>query len=357
MAPRLPKEDLDQVLSSGERLWPDFAGAHLFITGATGFFGKWLLETLLYANDQRNLGLQITGLSRDPAVFLAEMPHLAEHAALTWITGDIRNFKFPEGKFTHIIHAATDASAKLNEEQPLAMFDTIVSGTRHTLEFAVASGVKDFLLISSGAIYGRQPPELSHISEDFRGAPDTTNCESAYAEGKRASEMLCSIYGRQYGLSPRIARCYAFIGPHLPLDTHFAAGNFLRDACAGKPITLTGNGTPYRSYMHPVDLMTWLWTILIRGEPGHSYNVGSDEAICLADLASLISRLSLTKPEVVIRGARDNRPSERYVPAIEFAHRSLGLKITIPLEENIMRTLKWLSKTKQLESAKFSPFR
>lgn len=347
MAPRLLQEDLNHVLTHCETLWPDFAGAHLFITGATGFFGKWLLETLLYANDKKKLGLRITGLSRNPAAFLAEMPHLAEYTALTWRTGDVRNFKFPEGKFSHIIHAATEASAKLNEEQPLTMFDTIVSGTRHTLDFAVAAGVKNFLLVSSGAVYGRQPPELSLISEDFRGGPDTSDSNSAYAEGKRAAEMLCTIYARQYGLSPRIARCFAFIGPHLPLNAHFAAGNFLRDACAGKAINLIGNGTPYRSYMHPADLVTWLLTILIHGESGRSYNVGSNEAICLADLAHLISRLSLTKPEVTIRGAWDRLPAERYVPAIKLAHQSLGLEITIPLEEVIMRTLKWISNTTQ----------
>lgn len=347
MTPRLLQEDLDHVLTQSETLWPDFAGAHLFITGATGFFGKWLLETLLYASDQKKMGLRITGLSRNSRAFLAEMPHLAEHTALTWLTGDVRNFTFPEGRFTHVIHAATEASAKLNEEQPLTMFDTIVSGTRHTLDFAVAAGAKNFLLVSSGAVYGRQPPELSHVSEDFRGAPDTSDSNSAYAEGKRAAEMLCAIYARQYGLSPRIARCFSFIGPHLPLNAHFAAGNFLRDVCAGEAITLTGNGTPYRSYMYPADLMTWLLTILIHGESGRSYNVGSNEAICLADLARLISRLSLTKPEVIIKAPPDSRPTERYVPAVELAHQSLGLEISIPLEENIMRTLKWVSNTKQ----------
>lgn len=347
MARRLPHEDLDHVLAHCETLWPSFAGAHLFVTGATGFFGKWMLESLLYANDKKALGLRITGLSRNPAAFLAKMPHLAEHTALGWVTGDVRDFTFPEGKFTHIIHAATDASAKLNAERPLAMFDTIVNGTRRVLDFALAAGVKDFLFVSSGAVYGRQPHDLPHVCEDFRGAPDTTDSKSAYAEGKRTAEMLCAIYARQYSLSPRIARCFAFLGPYLPLNTHFAAGNFLRDVISREAITLTGNGTPYRSYMYPADLMIWLWTILVRGKPGCGYNVGSDEAICLADFARLISELSIEKPGVVIKGVPENWPAERYVPAIELARQTLGLEITIPLKATIMRTLKWLSNSER----------
>lgn len=343
MASMLPQEDLDHICTRCEALWPYFADAHIFVTGATGFFGKWFLDALFHASRRHHLGLRITALTRNPAAFLKVMPHLAEETALSWHSGDVRDFSFPAGRFTHIIHAAATASAKLNTEQPLEMFDTIVSGTRRTLDFANASGAKDFLLISSGAIYGSQPPELSHIREDFQGAPSTTDSEAAYAEGKRVAELLCCMYAKSYSLAPRIARCFAFLGPHLPLDAHFAAGNFLRDAHAGKKIILTGNGTPYRSYMHPADLVIWLLNILIHGKNNQPYNVGSNEPVRLLDLAHMISRLSAAKPDVLVKGPRDDRPAARYVPSTDLAQDALGLELTIPLEECIARTFKWLS--------------
>src|SRR5438874_2629933 len=330
--------DLDHVLAQTGGLWDDLRGARLFITGGTGFFGCWLLETLCWANDRLNLGATATVLTRDPSGFARKVPHLASHRAVTLLSGDVRSFDFPDAVFSHVVHAATASSAPVD---PLATFETITLGTHRVLEFAAGCGATRFLLTSSGAVYGSQPPELTHVPEDYRGAPDPANAAYAYGEGKRAAEMLCALYAHSR-LQPTIARCFAFVGPYLPLDAHFAVGNFIRDAMSGGPIRIAGDGTPYRSYLYASDLAVWLWTILLKGESCRPYNVGSEEAISIADLArTVIGALESQATVEIATLPTPGRTSGRYVPSTARIRSELGVSVTIDLAQAVRRTVDW----------------
>lgn len=346
-------DDIARLLARTPSLWEPLRGASLFISGGTGFFGIWLLEAALAANRERSLGCRITVLSRDPARFAAKAPHLAADPALSFVEGDVRDFHFPAGPVTHVIHAATEASASLNANNPQAMFDVCVDGTRRMLALAEEKRSQRFLFTSSGAVYGRQPPELTHVPEDFRGGPDPLDMRSAYAEGKRAAELLCAMAACPSsaggaGLHVSIARCFAFIGPHLPLDTHFAIGNFIRDCIAGGPIRIGRDGTPFRSYLYAADLAEWLFTVLLRGEAGRAYNVGSEEAISIGQLADRVANVAATvwpdrgRPEIVM--AKQPEPgfaAERYVPSCGRARSELGLTPATSLDDAIHRMLLW----------------
>lgn len=340
--PHLLAQDLTDVLDRTRPLWEELRGERLFITGGTGFFGCWLLESFLWANEALALGAQAVVLTRDPAGFAAKAPHLAGHPAVRLHAGDVVDFEFPEGAFSHVIHAATDASAKLNAEAPLRMLDTIVAGTRRTLEFARQADARKFLLTSSGAVYGAQPPELPAMPEGHAGAPDAVSPRSAYGEGKRMAELLTVLYGREYGFESKIARCYAFYGPYLPLDAHFAAGNFLRDALSGGPIVIKGDGTPMRSYLYAADLAVWLWTMLFRAPAGRPYNVGSGAALSIAEMARRTAAAVRPAAEVVIQTqATHATASDHYVPSVDRAAEELGLRAWMDLDEGIRRTVAW----------------
>ena len=345
--------DIARLLARTPSLWEPLRGASLFISGGTGFFGVWLLEAILAANRERSLGCRVAVLSRDSARFAGKAPHLAADPALSFVEGDVRSFRFPDGPITHVIHAATEASASLNADDPQAMFDVCVEGTRRMLALAHEKRASRFLFTSSGAVYGRQPPELAHVPEEFSGGPDPLDVRSAYAEGKRAAELLCAIAARSSaaggaGLHVSIARCFAFVGPHLPLDTHFAIGNFIRDCASGGPIRIGGDGTPFRSYLYAADLTEWLYAILLRGEAGRAYNVGSEEAVSIRALADRVADVAATvwadrgRPEIVMaKQPQPGKPAERYVPDCGRARSELGLKPANSLDEAIRRTLIW----------------
>jgi dTDP-glucose 4,6-dehydratase len=339
--PPLPSGDLDQVLESTRSLWEEARGRSFFITGGTGFFGFWLLESFAHANETLGLGARAVVLTRDPAAFARKAPHLAARAGLEFVRGDVRDFAFPAGEFPFVIHAATAASARLNDEAPLEMFDTIVAGTRRVLEFAAQAGTRKFLLTSSGAVYGRQPSGLTHVAEDYSGGPDPLLPASAYGEGKRVAEHLAVLCAGAPGFEVKIARGFAFVGPHLPLDAHFAIGNFIRDALAGGPIRVGGDGTPFRSYLYAADLAVWLWTILFRGTPGRAYNVGSGEDHTIAQVAATVGATLGGREVCVAQVADPGRPSSRYVPEVGRAARELGLRATVPLAEAVRRTARW----------------
>lgn len=339
--PPLAERDLNHVLDHTRDLWEEFRGERIFITGGTGFFGCWLLETFLWANSQLKLGARATVLSRSPKTFLDRMPHLQEKAEFTWVQGDVTDFTFPDGDFSFVIHAATEASAKLNRENPRRMFDTIVEGTRRTIEFAESHATKKLLLTSSGAVYGKQPADMERIPEDYFGAPNPLDPLAVYGEGKRAAEMLCAISSSS--CEKKIARCFAFVGPHLPLSTHFAIGNFIRDAMQGGPILINGDGTPLRSYLYASDLAIWLWTILVKGEHLRPYNVGSEEAINIANLGYLIAHISPSQPIVqIMKQPVAGATIEKYNPSIGRVKTELQLIEFIHLEEAIVNTLEWL---------------
>lgn len=330
--------DLDAIFATLAPLWPRLAGVRIFMTGGTGFIGRWMLEALSDADRRLGLGIDITVLSRDPAAFATRAPHLTAFCRM--LPGDILDHPTADGPFTHVIHAATDASAALNRDDPRRMFDTIVAGTRRALDLAVENDAR-LLFLSSGAVYGIQPWDLTHVDEDWLGGPDPRDPRSAYGEGKRAAEMLCAIYGKQFGLDVVNARIFALLGPLLSLDIHFAAGNFIRDALAGRRLVIEGDGRAVRSYLYAADLTAWLWTLLIAGQQGSVYNMGSEDAVSIADLAHRIDAL-LGGGGVEILGKPDpGWNAGRYVPSTARIRRELGVAPTVDLDEAIRRTAIW----------------
>jgi nucleoside-diphosphate-sugar epimerase len=339
---KLSEEDLDLILANTTSLWGEMRRERIFLTGGTGFFGCWLLESFCHVNRLLDLGAEAVVLTRNPDAFAQKCPHLTSDRSVSLQAGDVRTFAWPKGEFRFLIHAATEASARQASEAPLEMLSTIVGGTERTLQCAGSRGVRKFLLTSSGAIYGKQPPEMTHVPESYSGAPDPLDPQSVYGEGKRAAELLCSLVAKSTQMECKIARCWAFCGPHLPLDRHFAIGNFIGDVLHGRPIRISGDGTPRRSYQYAADLTVWLWTLLFNGPSLMPFNVGSEHDVSILDLARTV--VATLAPETEILVAQKAAPGAlpaRYVPSIDRARDQLGLSEIVGLEESIRRTAAW----------------
>lgn len=344
--PAIAAGDLNYILEKTERLWQEIRGQRVFLTGGTGFFGSWLLESFVAANQAFNLQAQAVVLSRSPEKFRLRAPHVTQGGCVELVQGDVRDFEFPAGEFSFVIHAATESVPKGKSTQAEEMFSVGSEGTRRCLEFAESRGTKKMLLTSSGAVYGRQPDSMTHIAEDYAddcgGAPDVLRENYAYAEGKRVAEMLCAAAARRGGMECKIARCFAFVGPHLPLDAHFAIGNFIRDAMRGEAIRIQGDGTPMRSYLYAADLAVWLWTMMFAAPSGRAFNVGSNRAVSIREVAEAV--VAAVHPGLEITVAQErvaDAPVQRYVPSVAAAKTELKLEEGFSLEDAIRRTAAW----------------
>lgn len=310
----------------------------ILLTGGTGFFGCALLRH--WAHEARNLPIEVDVLSRSPEAFLSRHPEFRNLPWLHFTKGDVlKPDTLPAGRsFTHIIHAATDSTLG-PRLQPLDRYQQIVDGTRNVLDYAARVKAKRFLLTSSGGVYGQQPADMDKIREDYNGMPDPLSSNHAYGVAKRVAEHLCALYQDRYGLETVIARCFAFVGRDLPLDVHFAIGNFIRDSLWRDEIVVSGDGTPLRSYMDQTDLAAWLNALLEKGHAGRAYNVGSDEAISIRDLAHLVRDIVAPGKPVRILGTLGAQPNQnRYIPDITRAQQDLQLSINVPLDQAIFRT-------------------
>lgn len=343
------KTDLDEVLHLLSAEWEHLKNSHIFLTGGTGFFGIWLIESILWANEKNNCQIYLTILTRSQKDFLEKKaPHLKNNPYLSFIEGSASNFVMPlpsyEHRFKYIIHAASENNIAGSPDWPEKHYREAMDGTHRLIEMAKAHQSKGILITSSGAVY----IPVDRINENGlsiegpNGVDDFTSEKMIYGQSKRMMEMVAVVAAKSYHFQALIARCFAFLGPYLPIDSNYAAGNFVRDTLLRKKVVVSGDGTPLRSYMYPVDLVVWLLKILVEGKNGVPYNVGGDEIVSIGDLARRVSTVGENPAGYEIRGVPlPNAKPSCYLPSLERVKSELNVKVTVDLDEAIYRTLKW----------------
>ena len=283
MAPSIVSDDVELVLAQTHELWQEARGRRFLVTGGTGFFGSWLLSSLVRANDVFDLDLTIAVVARNPETLRAS--HLFAHPAITVIRGDVRTFESHAKPFDYVIHAASPVDPKTVQADRLLCADIIVNGTLHVLQGLLKRPPRQMLYISSGAVYGPQPHDVPRVSEDFLGGPNVTQGAAIYGEAKRYAELLCTLYGEAHRIPISIARPFTFVGPMQDRTGSFAVMQFIAAALESPTIRIEGDGTALRSYCYAADLTVALWKILFQGQAGRAYHIGADEEASILDLA------------------------------------------------------------------------
>jgi nucleoside-diphosphate-sugar epimerase len=265
------------------------------------------------------------------------VPYLLDDS-ITLLDGDIVKSRWlPHADY--VIHAAASTDASKYASNPIIERNNILGGANN-FNVLAKRYLKDskILYISSGVVYGGCSGKKTHFREDdqllsIESLPEN---KRDYAVGKINAEVLIRDLG-SYGLNVAIARCFAFVGNFLPLDQHFAIGNFINSGINKKPIKVLAKSLVYRSYMHSDDLVEWLMGICEAASVVCPiFNVGSDEAVLITDLAVKIGSKFCQEVEVF---DFSNEIMDCYLPCIKKSQEQLGLSIKINLEDAIDRTI------------------
>lgn len=312
----------------------------ILITGVTGFFGRSLLNHIKVMTESDS-SLNVVGLSRNPVLFYSRYPKYKKFNWLKVVEVDLldrETLSRLESDFTHVFHFAVDSTSG-PKMRGIERFDQIYYGARNLLDFCVLNNIQNILMASSGGVYGDISAELISFDEKILPRLDPFSQKSTYSLSKCLVEHLGYIYSAEANLKVKTARCFSFVGEDLPLSAHYAIGNFINDALFNESIVVKGAGNAVRSYMYQVDLAEWLFNIILFGEPGCCYNVGSDFPISILDLSYKVRNILSPAKEVNVLNLESFK-NNIYVPNITKAKDELGLFLKYNLEDSIICTAK-----------------
>lgn len=335
-------EDLAKIAGS-PLPWERLFGKTVLITGANGFVPAYLVETLLYLNETVHADIRVVALVRNPEKAMRRLGHLADRPDISMVVQDVCD-EYSGERADFIIHAASQASPRFYGQDPVGTFESNVLGTRRMLDVARRSGSEGFLFFSSGEIYGRvEKPEIPVRETDY-GYLDPLNVRSCYGEGKRAGETLCACWRAQYGIPIKIVRLSHTYGPGMDLSDGRIFADFVADLVARRDILMKSDGSTRRPFCYLADATAAFFTVLLRGEAGEAYNVGSDVETSVLELAEMLTRLFPERNSRVVRQERSS--GDPYIPSVVAGGhfdlsrvRALGWEPTTGIEEGFRRTV------------------
>ena len=296
------KEDILRTLEQ-DLPWEIRSGANLLVTGATGLIGGCLVETLMM-NPRKDYQVYASGRNEDRA--RVRFKDFAEEPAFHFVKYDVMQPLENDVRYDYIIHAASNASPNFFAQKPVEVIKSNIDGVANLMEYGLDHGMKRFLYVSSGEVYGEGDGRV--FTEDYSGYVDCAKPRSCYPSSKRAAETLCVSYAAEYGADVVIARpCHTY-GPHFTEQDNRVYAQFIRNVLRGEDIVMKSTGEQFRSWCYVVDCVSALLHILLKGESGEAYNIAdADSNISIRELAETIAAIGERKVVIDLPDADEKR--------------------------------------------------
>lgn len=304
---KIVKEDLQAIFESGLD-WNRFTNKTILITGASGFLAAYLVQSLLFANEQQpGLNIKVIALVRNLYKAKIKFVDYLEDNALQFLEQDVCTPVSIAGKIDYIIHAASQASPKFYGTDPVGTLSANVLGTLNLLELARKQEVVSFLYFSSGEVYGQVESRQNPVKEDFYGYLNPMLVRSCYGESKRMGENICVSYWHQYNVKTKVVRPFHTYGPGMDVNDGRVYADFVSDALSERSIEMKSDGTARRAFCYLKDATIAFFTVLLSGENGQAYNVGNPvEEYSILELAQIVATSGKKQLQIVQLPGSDN---------------------------------------------------
>ena len=314
----------------------------IFITGASGFVGKWVIELINFLNEKHSFNTEVHAFARTMKDTAEQHPNVFDKSWIRLIDGEIQSLSEIDINVSYVLHLAGSPDNRFHASNPVKMMNDITSGTGKVLEQCVRlENLEKFVFFSSGHVYGGLPFSEDCLREDSFYGLNCSSLTSFYAEAKRVAESMTQAYRSQYRIPVTIFRPFAFAGPYQLLDRPWAINNFLRDGLLGQSIRILGDEDTVRSYMYPSEMALWTLLGMTENSSHAVYNLGGSEGRSLRSVAQTVEKSFATNAGVSTNVPLNNLHKSKFVPSVSRFEESFGLKQKIGTEEAIQKTIEW----------------
>jgi len=317
--------------------WDKLSGCNILVTGATGLIGGCLVEALMM-NPNRNYHVYASGRNEERA--RKRFAEFAEVKAFHFIQHDVMLPLQSDVDFDYIIHAASNASPNFFTQKPVEVIKSNIDGVANLMEYGLTHGMKRFLYVSSGEVYGEGDGRI--FTEDYSGYVNPTSPRSCYPSSKRAAETLCVSYAAEYSADVVIARpCHTY-GPHFTEQDNRVYAQFIRNVLRGKDIVMKSTGEQFRSWCYVVDCASALLYILLKGESGKAYNIADEKSnISIRELAETIAEIGEKKVVIDVPDADEKRGYNPVMKSVYSTERleAMGWSARFDIREGLKHTI------------------
>lgn len=350
MKNKIIESDLKYITEENS-VWEPFRNKTILVSGAAGFLPAYMVETFLYLNETKQFNIRVIGLVRNLERARERFSYYKTSKNLQLISQNVcEQFKINED-VDYIIHAASPATPKIFEADPVGTILPNVLGTANLLNLAREKQVECFLFFSSSGVHGYVDESAYPIKEDCYGYLNPTDLASCYLESKRMGENMCIAWMHQYGVPVKIVRPATTYGPGLKLDDGRSFADFISNIINYEDIEIFSDGQAIRNFCYLADATLGFFIVMLKGKVGQAYNVATDQEISIIDLVHLL--VEKVFPERKLKVVMKTDASKNYLrmnfprTTVDITKlKALGWKLGFSIEEGFKRTVESFEENK-----------